>query len=65
MLLCCAGFLTRPVFAAPVIELRPGPRGSAPQSVASAAGVLVFAAADGVHGRELWQLPLVDLLSGR
>ena len=37
-----------------VTDLRPGPRGSLPQSLKAVAGKLVFAADDGIAGLEPW-----------
>jgi ELWxxDGT repeat protein len=38
-----------------VIDLNPGPQGSAPLSLTVAGNLLFFVADDGVHGRELWK----------
>lgn len=42
-------------------EIAPGAPGSQPQSFAVAGSRLYFTADDGLHGRELWSLPLDDL----
>lgn len=41
-----------------VADIRPGPASSAPTSMIVFNDALYFAANDGVHGRELWRLPL-------
>jgi ELWxxDGT repeat protein len=40
--------------AAPFVDVRPGPDGSAPDALTVYGGRLWFTADDGVHGRELW-----------
>lgn len=42
-------------------EIAPGPAGSGPRGFTPAGSRLYFSADDGVHGRELWSLPLDPL----
>ncbi|HEV7784649.1 MAG TPA: hypothetical protein VGQ28_04880 [Thermoanaerobaculia bacterium] len=41
-----------------VQDFQPGPAPSNPEQLTAADGTLYFTADDGVHGHELWALPL-------
>jgi ELWxxDGT repeat protein len=54
-----------------MLDIRPGPEGSAPTDLLAGNGFLWFAADDGIHGRELWRTDgtpagtsMVDVIPG-